>query len=204
MAVPQHSESYYDFSFNQIIYDYPHPQKKSEQVCFHICLHTCSHMWRPEVNLSVLPQSRPLCFFNTVSTGNQSLLSRVDCMASKAQGTSRLGLPSTGIRRTQCPAWLLREVLAAEFSPSSLGCFKPFAGRTFSALFLQFYLRTNPDICSKPIVHFIKKVTFFINFLNCGFHPANFPCIDPGQPPYQAEFQIQINFLSHHAFLNRF
>ena len=40
------------------------------------------------------------------------------------------------------------------------------------------------------------------NLPNCGFSSAHFPLIDPGQQLYQAEFQIQINFPFHWAFLN--
>lgn len=64
------------------------------------------------------------------------------------------------------------------------------------SLSLHFYIKTNPDFSSKSMI-------YPTNLPNCGFSPANFPIIDPGQQLYQAEFQIQINFPFHGAFLNR-
>ena len=63
------------------------------------------------------------------------------------------------------------------------------------SLFSHFLHQNESCSYSKPMI-------YSTNLPNCGFSSAHFPLIDPGQQLYQAEFQIQINFPFHWAFLN--
>lgn len=66
------------------------------RVCASVHAHTC--MWRSEVNLGVILQKSPACFFETEFLSESwKALWRQGVLTSEPQGSAHFCLPSTGI-----------------------------------------------------------------------------------------------------------